>query len=732
MIKDQEGKLKTVKAEVSKAIQMLDEEHQGADLAEARRLLEEAASAIKHDDFPQAIGLAESAQLAAKPTTEYLLGRAKNLEVRGSQAYKENAFSEAIELWQGSLEEYGKAKDIALKRQESEVVEALQSTMTSIERDMDVSSRNKANSEMHSAIEEANKAADEGKTKYEAGDFDAAKVRYESAREMYGKSAKIAEAFDFEDGPKIREAEAEMSASIEACLLAEGESLIEAASKESGSAKEEAFSLVLKHIESFSSDNEMYEGLKSQAYAGIAQGRIEIGTKMMEEAEALVDKAEFYQAKERYRAAQQHLENLRDFAVEHRLENEKTEVDSFIDDCTTNIKACTDSMMGGERAKVAAGNVRKVEDLRSGIRVQPKSAGERPIEDKVSKLEKEYTSVRYLDSGGFGEVWLAQTREGQTVALKLLREPERHEDTFFREFQIWQGLVHRNIVRLLRPRVSPIPLFEMEYVDGGDLAELMKRSGPFSTERSCRIAFDVARGLEYAHSANVIHADLKPRNILLTMTEEAKITDWGLGKIATSSSRGLGYTSGYGSPEQIRREPLDRRTDAYQMGAILYEMLTGSNPFDYGSTSEKDEKALTLVPDKPSRNNPMVQPLDGVVLGCLEKDPGNRPGIRELRETLSKYMNENYGVLLQVTGHTSERVGILCRNVMFSAKLHAHGECIRALTDLKAHLSSNEAKEKVQNVIHAMEYREREKLEITDEVLNDIDAMLRLIEYGQS
>jgi serine/threonine protein kinase len=388
-------------------------------------------------------------------------------------------------------------------------------------------------------------------------------------------------------------------------------------------------------------------------------------------------------------------------------------------------------MMGGEREKVAAGNVRKVEDLRKGIRLQPKSTEERPAEDKVSRLEREYASVKYLDSGGFGEVWLAQTRDGQTVALKLLREPERHEDTFFRELQIWQGLVHRNIVRLLRPRVSPIPLFEMEYVDGGDLTELMKRSAPFSPERACRIAFDIARGLEYAHQSNVIHADLKPRNILLTKTEEAKISDWGLGKIASSSSKGIGFTPGYAAPEQIQRSPVDRRTDAYQLGVVLYEMLTGGNPFDHGSPSEKDEKVLTLVPEKPSRYNPTVQSIDDVLLGCLEKDPGNRPSIREFRETLSKYMNNNYGVLLQVTGQIGERVGILCRIALASAKQHDHKECLRALTDLKTYVSSSEAKDRVQSLVHAMEYREKEGLEISDDVLNDIDAMLGMIEHGR-
>lgn len=727
-MKGYEEKLTSVRAEVSKAIELLNAEHTGADLAEARKLLEEAAVAIEVDDWSQAVSLAQKAQLAARPTTEYLLDRAKNLESSGSQAYKEDKFSDAIELWQKALDEYGRARELAGERKEEEIVNSLASTMSSIERDMEVAARNKANSEMLALVEEANRAADEAKKRYKSGDFDAAKERFESARELYARSATIAEDFGFDDKARIREAEAEMGASIETCLLAKGEALVEKASKEEGSSKEDAFSQTISYLDSFSSATERYEELKKRAGKGLILGRIEVGTQLMEDAEALLNKGEYYQAKEGYRKAQEHFENLRDFAVEHRLERDKTQVDNLIEDCTANIKACTDSMLG--REGVAAAKIRKVEDLRKGIRARPRL--ELPDEDRRSKLEKVYASVSFLDSGGFGEVWLARTREGQTIALKILREPERDEGTFFKELEIWGKLAHRNIVKLLRPRVIPMPLFEMEYVDGGDLKMLMEKDAPFSPERACRIAFDIARGLEYAHTSNVIHADLKPRNILLTKTEEVKISDWGLGKIATGSSKGIGYTPGYAAPEQIQKKSLDKRTDAYQLGVILYEMLTANNPFDYGSLVEKDEKVLTLVPEKPSRYDPRAEPIDDLVLSCLEKDSRSRPRIRDFREVLSKFMKENYGILLQVTGsgQPSERIPLLCRIVTFSAKENDPGECLRAFRDLRANVSEREVKESLESLMGAIEYREQEGLDITDEVLNDIDILLRRIQYG--
>ncbi|MBT9147334.1 MAG: Serine/threonine-protein kinase PknB [Syntrophomonadaceae bacterium] len=721
-------RVRQVREEVSKAIEMLNEGYTGTDLDEGRKFLEEAGGAVKRNHLDRALSLAREAQLAARPTTEYLLDRAKNLERSGSEAYQRDEFTQAIEIWQNSLEEYGRVKELALERKEDEIIKGLEPILSSIEQDIETAKRNKANVEMLSRVEEANKAADVANQKFEAGQFDIAKERFEAARDLYARGARIAQDFGFDDKSRIKEAEAEMSSSIESCLLARGEALIEAASKEEAARKEEAFSGAISHIESFSSGSKKYEELKERAYKGLARGRIEVGIQIMEETEAILNSGEYYQSKENYRRAQEHFENLRDFAVEHRLEREKSEIDNLIEDCTANIRVCTDSLLGRER--VATARVRKVDDLRRGIRV--KTVVERPGEDKLSKLEKAYPSIRPLDSGGFGDVFLAQTREGTTIALKVIREPERHEEIFFKELKIWQDLVHRNIVKLLQPKIHPMPLFEMEYVDGGDLKSLMEQSTPFSPERACRIAFDIARGLEYAHASNVIHADLKPRNILLTMTEEVKITDWGLGKIATSSSKSTGYTPGYAAPEQIRKEPLGKRTDVYQLGVVFYEMLTGDNPFDHGSLVEKDEKVLTLVPEKPSKYSLKAKPLDDLVLRCLEKDITDRPGIREFREVLSRYAKQNYGILLQVTGQHRDRSGILCRIAMFTAKLGDYQECLGALRDLKPLLGEHELRQIVQNLMYAMEHRQKEELGITDEVLNEIDGVLRRVEYGQS
>jgi len=719
---DSNQTLQKLKQEIAKAVELLQQKHDDANITEARQLLNNAKEAIAKNNFTQALNLAEKAQLAARPTTEYLLGRAKSLESDGNQAYKKEDFANAIELWQKSLEEYGRAQELASKRDESEIVEALTSTIASIETDIKTT-----------LIEQANKTVDEAKEKFDAKEFDAVKDKFEAARQLYEKGATIAKKLGSKDEAKIREMDTEMAASIETCLLGKGEALIEQASGEKGEVKEAAFSEALKYLESFSSNSQSYEELKTRVHQGLAMGRIEIGIGLMEDAEGLLDQRQYYQAKEGYRKAQEHLESLRDFAVEHRLEREKGEVDNLIDDCAANIKACTDSMLG-KRETVARGEIRKVEDLRKGIRLPLRTEG--LGDERIEKLKTEYELVRYLGGGGFGDVYLAKNREGVSVAIKVLRELDKYgEEIFFRELEIWGRLVHRNIVKLIRPRIAPIPLFEMEYTEGGDLGRLLQNSKVLSPERACRIAFDISRGLQYAHSShNVIHTDLKPRNILLTNLEEAKISDWGLGKIATSSSSIKGYTMAYAAPEQIAKGKAEEKTDVYQLGALFYEMLTGHNPFAGGSVDEMREKVLSLVPEKPSRDthDPGIELLDDIVLHCLEKEPQERPSIRQFKETIYRYMKESHGESLHLSEEVNSQRIILCNLALLQAKMGDYASLLRCLEQLKSLIRDKRRSGNLQNLMEAMAFRKEQGMEISDEAIDELNALLRWMEYGQS
>lgn len=726
----QEEELGKIRDEVTKALKLVQKRHAGANLEEARRFLSEAAEAIQKDNFTSAISLVQKAQLAANPTTEYLLGQAKSLESRGNTAYKKGDFAAAIEFWQKSLKEYESVREIADRRGEQEVLDKVAETVDTIKQDIDTANMEKSNHEMLQLVDQANQAVDEARSLFDAKEFDAAAQEFQTALEKYESASKIAHDLKFEDETRLREAIAEMQASIETCHLSQGEKLLESALDEKVNQKEGACLEVLKFLETFSSTDPKYGELRKKAYSAIAQARMEVGTEFMAGAETLLNKGEYYNAKEEYRKAQDHFEKVRDFTVEQLLEEEKAKADSLIDICTTNIKACTDSLIS--REKVAVGRVIKVEELRRGI-VRRQAGPESPYAEKMALLGKEYEIIKWLQPGGFGDVCVARNREGMIVALKLPRELEKTEDVFFRELDIWKKLNHRNIVKLLRPRFYPTPLLEIEYIDGGSLGDLLGKVKPVSVEDACRMLFDIARGLEYAHSKhNIIHADLKPGNIILTRTQEAKITDWGLSKIATSSSGVHGYTPGYAAPEQITKSKANKKTDVFQLGIIFYEMLTGDNPFAHGSLAEREERILNFVPDKPSRYSSQLEPLDDLVLSCLQKDPGERPTIREIRESVYKYMKECHDISLHLSETIDTQVKILCQNAMLAAKQNDHAGCIITLKSLMPKVSDGNRRESIQNLLGAMEYRQKEGMEIPDDILNDIDDLLRWVQYGET
>lgn len=728
-MRDYEKKLQGVKAEVSRAVRTLSEQHTGADLAEARAFLEKAAEAIKKNKFDKALAFAAKARLSANPGTKYLLDKAKDLETNGNKAYKKGEFAEAVELWHKSLEEYGKARELALERGEDEIVEALESTTKSLAEDTKVAEKEKANKDMVAFGEQANKIADEAEGEFNAGQFTAAKEKFESAYDLYAKGIAIAAEFGFEDEAMLKEATEGMKTSIEACLLSQGRVLLEVASREEGSRKENAFTEVVKYLESFSSDNNTYGELVKRAYEEVAAARIEIGAKLMEDAETLLAVGEHYVAKEKYRNAQRHFEELSDFAVEHKLERQKEEIDKLLDNCVVNVKVCTDSLLG--REKITAGKVRKVGDLRKGVEIPVKA--EMPYEKKIKELEKEYDLIQYLGSGGFGHVYQAKTKEGAIIAIKVLTEVDaRSEDIFFRELKVWQDLVHANIVKMIRPRFHPAPLFEMEYVDGGDLGGLLEGNKPLPRDRACRIASDIAQGLQYAHSYNIVHGDLKPENILFMKTGEAKITDWGLGKFASSTSRGRGYTPGYAAPEQIEKYIIDKRSDVYQLGLLLYEMLTGDNPFAHGTLEERDKRVLTFVPRKPSEVNQELGPLDDIIMRCLGKDPASRPGIGEFREVLRSYTMNHLGIPLpDLSADLRAEIEGLSHHILLEARGNNYPECTVALSNLAAKLNNQKKKEAVLGLIAEMESRQKEGKEIEGDVSREINALLRWMEWGE-
>jgi serine/threonine-protein kinase len=208
---------------------------------------------------------------------------------------------------------------------------------------------------------------------------------------------------------------------------------------------------------------------------------------------------------------------------------------------------------------------------------------------KKTQLKRDYKIISKLDAGGMGVVYKAIKKStGETVALKILppkfaKEAERLT-RFNREIIACSRLDHPNLIRIIDNGCEDnLNFFTMEFFEGLSLGKMIKRDGPFSSERVVDVAMQIAGGCSYAHQKSLIHRDLKPDNILLNDDGLVKIIDFGLAKIRdittmTRMDQALG-TVRYLAPEILLGLPIDCRTDIYQMGLIFYELLTGKRVF---------------------------------------------------------------------------------------------------------------------------------------------------------
>jgi len=208
----------------------------------------------------------------------------------------------------------------------------------------------------------------------------------------------------------------------------------------------------------------------------------------------------------------------------------------------------------------------------------------------------EYRIVRVLGQGAFGIVYLAHdTQLDRPVAIKELSAPAQADETAFRRFlqeaRAAGGLNHPHIVTVYALRHTKSDFYlVMEYLPGGSLRGLLNKRGRLQPDEAARLAAEVCEGLAAAHAKGIVHRDIKPENILLTADGHAKVSDFGIAHVPRGTGgtyRGglteAGFQPGtllYMSPEQIRGQKVDGRSDVYQVGALLWEMLTGRHYVD--------------------------------------------------------------------------------------------------------------------------------------------------------
>jgi len=253
-----------------------------------------------------------------------------------------------------------------------------------------------------------------------------------------------------------------------------------------------------------------------------------------------------------------------------------------------------------------------------------------------------YEITSAIGAGGMGEVYRARdTKLGRDVAIKILPELFAGDPARLLRFE----REAKTLAALNHPRIAQIYGLEdralvMELVDGEDLAVRMAR-GPLPVDEALAIAGQIAEALEGAHAENITHRDLKPSNIRVRADGAVKVLDFGLAKTAVASAAGAGLetqtksvlmtehgmvlgTAPYMSPEQARGHAVDRRTDMWAFGCVLYEMLTGRRAFNGDTATDVVANIITGDPDWSALPARLPAGVERVIRRCLEKNPQRR------------------------------------------------------------------------------------------------------------
>lgn len=225
-------------------------------------------------------------------------------------------------------------------------------------------------------------------------------------------------------------------------------------------------------------------------------------------------------------------------------------------------------------------------------------------------------------------------RDNRVVALKIPHPDMEADpilfDRFQREAGIGERLSHPGVMRVFGGEKRSRIYMVMEWCEGRLLRQILDE-GRIPQDRAIRIAIGVLEALEYIHENGVVHRDLKPENIMVEANDSIKLIDFGIA--GDSAARRLTYanftatlgTADYISPEQVKGKRGDGRTDVYSMGIILYEMLTGKQPFTGTSPMEVMNDRLLNYPTPPTLLEPSISPqLQEVLYRALERDPKNR------------------------------------------------------------------------------------------------------------
>ena len=255
---------------------------------------------------------------------------------------------------------------------------------------------------------------------------------------------------------------------------------------------------------------------------------------------------------------------------------------------------------------------------------------------RPTMLGERYQVLRRLGTGGMAIVYHARDLNLQReVAVKVLRQDLITDPAFRKKFlqeaRSAANLIHPNIVTVYDFGQDAGTYFMvMEYVQGTDLKSLLRRRGSLLPDEAIEMMGQICSGVGYAHRAGLVHCDLKPQNILVSVDGRAKITDFGIARALASihpeeRSDIVWGSPQYFAPEQAAGGAPSPSSDVYALGVVLFEMLTGRLPFDTGDSRSLAELHQTATAPSPRIHNPSLPPaLEQIVLKILSKEPSAR------------------------------------------------------------------------------------------------------------
>ncbi|HNX50473.1 MAG TPA: serine/threonine-protein kinase, partial [Thermoanaerobaculaceae bacterium] len=248
-------------------------------------------------------------------------------------------------------------------------------------------------------------------------------------------------------------------------------------------------------------------------------------------------------------------------------------------------------------------------------------------------IAQRYAITELLGRGAMGEVYRAQDQSlRQPVALKFLPVQLSLDPSFMRrvyeEVRLSRKVSHPNVCRVHDiGETDGQPFISMEYIEGEDMASLLRRIGRLPGEKALEIARQVCAGLAAAHAAGVLHRDLKPANVMFDREGRAHIADFGVAIAREAATKGeIAGTPAYMAPEQLAGQEATERSDLFGLGIVLYELFTGRQPFGGATLVEIRRRQRETDPMPPSQLARDIDPqVERVILQCLSRDPEQRP-----------------------------------------------------------------------------------------------------------